>query len=202
MRLGLAEAEAGIDDNALRRDARGHARIHPRGKGIVNIIDDIRVARIVLHVARLPLHVHHDHGHIRLRDDGDRVRVVGQRAHIVHQDRTGFDRRAHHPRPARVDRDGDAMGHEPFDHGQHAHELRVGIDRIGTGPCGLAAHVDDVRARGEERAAERDRLLRHGMVATVREAVGRHVAHAQDPRPPARAAHGEAGDIGARPGDP
>jgi len=74
----LAEPDSGIDAQRVRSDARGTCRFESFDEKIADIVDDVVVARIVLHRARFALHVHRDETGARLTDDCEHSRIGAQ----------------------------------------------------------------------------------------------------------------------------
>ena len=56
--MGLAEADAGIEADPRLLDAGGEERVAPRCEPLVDLLNDIAVARIDLHRGGGALHVH------------------------------------------------------------------------------------------------------------------------------------------------
>ena len=143
--------------------------------------DDILVARFLLHGLGLPLHVHEADGAACLGDDVRHVGVAAQGRDVIDDRRAGGQGAARHFRLRRVhaDRHADALG-QGLDHGHHAAQLLVRLDRVRARPRGLAADVDDGRALAHERQG----LLEGGVggeeAAAVRERIGRDVDDAHD----------------------
>ncbi len=70
---GLAETEAGIDDDALAGDAARLGRGDALGEKRTDLRHYVAVARLALHRARLSLHVHKAHGSVRARHSLERA---------------------------------------------------------------------------------------------------------------------------------
>src|SRR5215831_13752638 len=88
----LAESEAGVDDDALARDARplggGDALLEEGG----DFGKHVAVARLLLHGARLALHVHEAYRRAG-RGDGVERAGSGERGDVVDHRRSGPERR-------------------------------------------------------------------------------------------------------------
>jgi hypothetical protein len=126
--------------------------------------------------------VHQHHGAACGGDHARRALVEGQCRDIVDHRGAGAERRFHHGRLARVDRDRGAGPGKLLDHRQHALYLVSFPDRARARAGGFAADVDDRRAR-----------RRHGMAglcggrsvlvpAAIREAVRGDVENGRDLR--------------------
>ena len=72
----LAEADAGIDDQALARNAGLFAGLDARFECVVNIEHDVVVDRIVLHGARIALRMHEHDRHAGRGGNLETLRVV------------------------------------------------------------------------------------------------------------------------------
>ena len=70
---GLAEAESGVDNNALLVDAGHLAGEYALGEEAAHVGHDVVVTRIVLHRARLALHMHQAHRHLQRRGGVERT---------------------------------------------------------------------------------------------------------------------------------
>ena len=69
----LAEAKAGIEDDAIVPDAGGHGGHSTFGEKGFNFADHVAVVRGLLHGAWLALHVHQTDARLRCRDRFERA---------------------------------------------------------------------------------------------------------------------------------
>ncbi len=115
------------------------------------------------------------------RNHLERARIVRESGHIVDDMRARRQCGLHDGRLARVGRDDDAALREALDDGHDAGDLVAFPDRLRAGPRGLAADIDDGDAGDLHGEARIGRLVRIAdQLATVREAVRRHVEDAHD----------------------
>ena len=89
VRDAFAEAEAGIDEDLVARDAGRFGRRDPLLEPVIDLDQDVVVARVLLHRLGCALVMHQDHRDTGCRDHPGRPVVIGQRGHIVDQSRAG-----------------------------------------------------------------------------------------------------------------
>ena len=178
---GLAEAEAGICDQVLLRDAGQFGGEDALGQEAVHLRHHVVVARVVLHRARLGGHVHQHHRHAQ-GGGGFQRALAAQGAHIVDHAGAGLHRRAHHLRLAGVDADRQpGLTGQAFDHRDHAAQLLLQRHFLRAGAGGLAADIKEVGALGGQLQRMRHRRIGAGVVAAVGERVGSDVDDTHHP---------------------
>ena len=80
---GLAEADAGIDDDVLPFHSGGNSKVNLSRQKILHLSKHVIIARFCLHCLRCPLHMH-DYNRNSLCSDKDRhLGVEPQRADVV-----------------------------------------------------------------------------------------------------------------------
>ena len=150
-----------------------------------HVVDDVVVARIVLHRPRVVAeHVHQAQADAGVGHDPGHVRVVAQRRDVVDERGARRRRAARATAALRVSIEivtpsRDSSSTTP----STRRSSSAGVDRLGSGPGRLAADVDDRRTGRELLETARDRDARVAGIAAVRERVRRDVDDADDRRP-------------------
>ena len=101
----LAEADPGVELDALLGHALGDRERHPVLEERLHVGDDVVVARVVLHRARLAEHVHQAAVRAALRDQGGELRRGAKGGDVVDVGRAGVQGRPGHLELGRVDGD-------------------------------------------------------------------------------------------------
>lgn len=173
----LAESDARVDADPLRRDA-GRKACGPTAHEVVTNLDGgIRIHGIRLHRRGRALHVHQAHAGAGLRDDLNRTGRL-ERAHVVDEGRPRGDRCPHHLGLRSVDRHRHAgAGREALDHRQHAAEFLLDGDWLRARPGRLAANVEDRGTLPGQPQPMLDRCAGALEPPAVRERIRRHVQH-------------------------
>ena len=179
---GLAEADAGIEHDALARDAGARRDVERAREERLHVGHDVERRIDGLAV------VHHDHRHAVLGGDACHVGIALQAPDVVE------DRGAPFERPGRdlgldgVDRDRQAEPHDLGKHRRKTRELVVERDRLRAGiwPGRFRADVEDVGAFAGHAARMRDRNRRIEELSAVGEGIRRDIEDAHHQRPPAR----------------
>ena len=144
---GLAEADPGVEPDALLVDARGHGRAEALVEERRDLVDDVLVPGRVLHRRRVALHVHQADVDTRVGDDARELRVASECRDVVHHRRAERDRPAGNFGARGVDRDREAG--EELEHRHDPPQLLRLAHGLCSGACRLAADVDERRAFGE-----------------------------------------------------
>ena len=191
---GLAEADAGVDDDLAPGDTGRLGRGDVGRQRVEHVEARILVAGLALHRLGRALHVgEHDPGAVP-GDDRAGAGVVAKRADVVHDSGAGVEGGLHHPRPAGIDRDREPVIGQRTNHRNHPAHLLGLARRTGTRPGRFAAHVNKIGAGLGHGAPVRDRVRLYGMIAAIGEAVRGHVEDAHQARPVQReTADGSAG---------
>ncbi len=142
---GFAEADAGVQTDALRVDAALLGLCYAPGEEVAHFGDNVLILRGLLHGGGGALHVHEDDAAGLLGAEGSHV-GIGQAADVVHDVGAGLQGGCGDGGVAGVD--GDAGGGVALPEGGNdgedaAHFLILGY-RGGAGAGGFAADVDDV----------------------------------------------------------
>jgi hypothetical protein len=183
MRLRLAEADAGIDDDAPARDAKGDERLDPLPEPVKDIERHIVVARITLHGLGAALRVHDADRQGVFGGKGGESGIKGEASHIV--DEVGTDARGllRHGGLAGVDGDGRRdFGADGGDHRRGAADFVIDLDRGGPRAGGFAAHIEDRGSGARHRMGMGERLRGIEMLAAVGKAVRGDIEDAHDLR--------------------
>jgi hypothetical protein len=178
----LAEADPGVQPDALLGDPASDGMLEPLGEERLDVVDDVAVARIALHRARLAEHVHEAHVAARAGDRAGHCRVAAERRDVVDDRRAGLQRRRGHSGLGGVDREPRRAAGEPLEDRHDAPQLLGLADRLGAGAGGLAADVENVGSLGRQPPAVGDGGLRIRPRAAIGERVGRDVHDAHDDR--------------------
>ena len=173
---GLAEAEAGIDEQVRARDP---GRVG-RGDALLEPLDRSRPARRrsadrPASTAGSPWWCISTTGTPGRRSHLGRALVEGQRRDVVDHPRPGLERCRHDVGLARVDRHRRAARGKLADDRHHPLDLIAFPHRCGARPGRFAADVDDRRALGRHVRARFGGGRRIGKVPAVGKAVGRDV---------------------------
>lgn len=177
----LGEAEAGVERNALARDARRLERAGPRDEEVAHLRHHVCVARLGLHRLRRAHHVHDAEAHAGARHGLHGARRAEPRD-VVHHRAAGVDGLPHHAGLHRVHGDGDPLARQRAHHRDHAGGLLFLGHRRRARPGGLAADIHEVRAVRRERKPVRDGAARVEEAPAVREGVRRDVDDPHHPR--------------------
>ena len=160
----LAEADARVEQHLLLAHALAHREGEPLLQKRLDLAHHVLVARVALHRARIAEHVHEAALGAAGGHHPDHARVAAQGGDVVHEDRPRLERRRGHRGLGGVDRDHGAavaaLDRQRRYHGPHARDLLLRGDLLCARARGFAAHVDDVGAFGEQRAAVLDRRPR------------------------------------------
>ena len=196
---GLAEADAGVDDDPAARDSCRLGCVDLGGQRVEHVKARVAVAGLLLHRLRRALHVAQHDPRVLPGNDRARLRIVGECADIVHDPRARCERGVHHRRTSGIDRDQKPVIGQRTNHGNHpAHLLRL-ARRLRAGPGRFAADIDDVGAGFSHGKSVRRGVVPIGEIAAIGEAVRSHVEDAHQTRPVERkpahrpAGRGEAG---------
>ena len=76
--IALAEADPRVEQHALLAHAFAHGELQASGEERLDLVDDVVVARVVLHRARLAEHVHQAAVGAALGDDAGHLAVAGR----------------------------------------------------------------------------------------------------------------------------
>lgn len=127
---GLAEADAGVEDDAVGGQAGGLGLLGAGGEEGGYLPYHVRVTGLSLHGFGGALHVHEDDGHPLA--EGDLLHaVIGERCDVVEDGRPRIGGGPGNEGVAGVDADGQAgLFHQPLDHGDRAANLFVGGDGL------------------------------------------------------------------------
>ena len=178
----LAEADAGVEQNAAERHAGPRGEPQRPLEEPVDVVENVEGG-----VGRLAV-VHDDDARAGLGDHTGHAGVALQAPDVVDDAGAEPRRLAGHLGLARVHGDGRVeFGCERRDHRGDPPQLLPGVDRRMTGPRRLAADVDDRRALRRQGFRVGDRGGRVGVQAAVRERIGRDVDDAHQRRRPAEA---------------
>ena len=179
----FAKSDARIQADPVPVQTVGEQRVSALSQISENVLDDVAVPGIVLHVLRRALHVHGAHACARFPGDAQHPRVALQAGHVIDDLRTGGDRFGCHHRFRRVDRN---RNPGPFaqglDDGQHAAEFLGGVDRCGVGPRAFATHIQYVRPLLDQTQAVLDRFGGVQALPAVGKTVRRHVNNSHQQR--------------------
>mmetsp|Transcript_11602 Transcript_11602/g.36911 ORF Transcript_11602/g.36911 Transcript_11602/m.36911 type:complete len:475 (-) Transcript_11602:46-1470(-) len=178
--VGLGEADAGVEDEAPRRDTGGAGACGDVCELDSHVGDDVVVVGELLHGLRDAARVHRDVSRREPRDLRKHVGVEGAAGDVVDYAGAGGDGVPRDARPPRVDGD-EKVGMaatDRLDERDDATRLCVGVDRRRAGPRRLAADVDDVDAIIDESVDVREQVL----APAVAERVRRRVDDAHDRR--------------------
>ena len=148
---GLAEADAGVEADALLVDPGVRRGLEPLLEERLHLGDDVVVARVVLHRPRLAEHVHEAEAGVRVGDDAGELRVAAQRGDVVDHHRAGLERHAARPRPSRC-RWRPARPESAASTGSTRRSSSSSRDPLRARAGRLAADVDDRRAFVEHSA--------------------------------------------------
>ena len=186
----LAETDAGIDDDPGARDARRLGPRDARLKKIVDVEQDVIIARVGLHRRGRALRMHQAERHAGVNNFICQMRIERQGRDIVNKPRAARQRFARHGGLARVDgnRHPDLALIKRADHRGGAGDLFLDAHIRRAGPGAFAADVQHVGPGGNHGTGMGDGAVRRGKAAAVGKAVGRDVQHAHDPRPVKREA--------------
>ena len=178
----LAEAQSRIQDDPrtinpmIFREGRTFAQKN------ANLLNDMVIMRptVCLHLRRRAPTMHQDDAYTRAGDDADHFPIVPQGGRVVDEVRSGFDRGGRHRRQTRVNRDGDGpvRGANRFNDGNRAFDLLLRSDRLGAGPRGFGAYVDDGRPFGDHLAGPCCGAGRIEVLPGITERVGGNIQHA------------------------
>ena len=173
---GLAEAEARIPADAVRRNAEPLEEALPFLKVGLDLRHDILVVR----GGRA---VHDDEAAVRRRGGFKRAGHL-EAADVVEDVRAERSHLGHDLRLGGVDAHDESFLHESLDHGNDAAALLFKRDAgfVEARTRGLAAHVDDVRAFVAHAVRPGDGVLKAVVGAAVGKGVRRHVQNAHDER--------------------
>ena len=183
VRRSFAETEAGIEQNPLPRDARGHAGVPPLFEKRRDVAKHVLVVRRLLHGVGSALHVHQTHGQTQFAG-GLQGAGATQSAHVVEQAGPEGSALAHHLRGTGIQGNNriDFCG-EDFHSGQHAVQFFLNRHRLRAGAGGFAPEVEQRRARIDHtgrRAAQPVEIER--ITAQVAPAVGERIrGEVEDP---------------------
>ena len=167
---GLAEADAGVDQDLLLGDAVLRREHHALLEEGADVVDDVVVVRLPLHRLRFALHVHEDHRTAGVGDDVDHLRIHPESAHVVDDRDAGRESPPRDFGLVRVDgQHSRGLGPQPLDDREDARQFVFELDSVGAGARGLAADVDDRGAVARHGGALRDRRLELREAASVRE---------------------------------
>src|SRR5712671_4613862 len=92
----LAEPDARIDGDAFTWDSGGGAGLNPRLEKFQHLDQHGIVNRVALHRPRLTAHMHQHDRCLVAGDDGEALRIVGQRRDVVDNVRTDSECRLHY----------------------------------------------------------------------------------------------------------
>ena len=173
---GLAEAEARIPADAVRRNAEPLEEALPFLKVGLDLRHDILVVR----GGRA---VHDDEAAVRRRGGFKRAGHL-EAADVVEDVRAERSHLGHDLRLGGVDAHDESFLHESLDHGNDAAALLFKRDAgfVEARTRGLAAHVDDVGAGVEHRQAVLDGGIGVEVLPAIAKRIGRHVEDAHDAR--------------------
>ena len=101
----LAEADPGVDPDPLLVDPRGGRELDPLGEERLDVVDDVVVARVVLHRPRVPSMCMSTTSQPRSAQSAGELGVAAQRGDVVDDRRAGVERRLGDRRLRGVDRD-------------------------------------------------------------------------------------------------
>ena len=176
---GFAEARAGIDADALARNAGCFEHGGLAAQVFFNLGHDVVVVRIVLHGGRLAEHMHDDKTRIAVFGDFDHSGIAEAR-YVIDDCRAGFNARASNFGVARIDAHAQAQIGQLAHYIEHARELLFDGHFRRTRTRRLAAHVDYLSAFVDHLTRIRHRFGKTVVLATVRERIGRHVQNAHN----------------------
>jgi len=174
----LGEADAGVEPEALRRDACRERGVAARSQLVAHLGDGVGVVAHDIPPAAAAAPVHRDVIDVECGDRRQHGPILEASAHVVDDDRAGLHGGARGRSVHGVDRDADARLDERAHDRHDACGLLDRGDGLGSGPGRLAPDVDDVGAVVDEPAGLRDRGLGLEVAPTVAERVGRDVEHA------------------------
>ena len=152
MRRGFAEAKSRVQAQTRALDAGRDAGARARLELAAHLAHDITILGIALHIGRLAAHVHQADGQFA-GGCGFQSHRRTQRTHVVDHVRPGRGGAPYEFRIGGVY--GDQQRQSPrqlLDDGQYAAQFFLAVHRVGAGPRGFAADVEDGRA-----------LLGHGL---------------------------------------
>ena len=201
----LAEPDPGVQQHPLLRDAFAHREGEALLQEGLDVVHDVRVARLALHRARLAEHVHQAALGAALGEQTDHLRIAAQGGDVVDDAGAGAQGRPRHGGLGGVDRDPRAarqFAGESLHDGQHAAQLLGLGDRLGSRSRGFTADVEDLGALFGELQAVGECGPGVEEQPPVGERVGGHV---EDPHQAERRARGaplgrRLGRLGGPPG--
>jgi hypothetical protein len=176
---GLAQVEAGVDDDPVRREAGRPRPLRPLEEEGAHRVDHVLVDGVRVGDARAEPDVGGHHGGPVF---GRRRQVVGvgEPADVVAHDRAGPVGLAGHRGPPRVDGQGDVEpGGERLD-GRHDPIQLLGLAHLGAGPGLDPSHVEHVGAVLDQHPGPADQVVERVGGATVVEGVRGPVEDAHD----------------------
>ena len=180
----LAETDSGVDGNAGAGDPRRLARFDAPFQVVEYFQRRMVVGRGRLHGLGLPLAMHEDHTDAQIGGHGQRTMVSRQGRDVVDDGGPRRDRLFHHFGLAAVDRDHRPRsgGGQGLDHRKNAAAFLRRGHRIGPGPRGFTADIEDRHAGSGMLIPPCDGRLRGRVITAVGKAVGGDVEHAHDAR--------------------
>src|SRR5690606_16812230 len=176
----LGEAEARVDDHAVRGDAARQDGLHARVQLVDDLADHVVVGAPDVGALQQAAPVHDHEGRPGGGHHGDHGRVGESAADVVDEGGPGDEGLFRDGGPHGVDGDGDALRGEAADHRDDPPEFLGLVDAGGAGAGGLAADVDEVGALRDQVEAALDGGARVEPAAAVGEGVGRHVDDSHD----------------------
>lgn len=176
---GLAEAEAGVDDDVV--EAGGVEAGDTVGEETADVGDHVGVDGVLLHGLGGALDVHHDVGDAALGEEVEHGVVHGAARDVIHDDLT--EAADDFPRDAGAEGvDGDGHGGVVFPHQLNrpgeASQLLLLVHEGGAGAGGVGSHVDDAGALLDDLADAADDSGLAEVLAPVVERVGGDVQDA------------------------
>src|SRR5579885_572215 len=175
LRHALAEADAGIERDALLFDAGCLASHSALEQEQAYFLDDIRITRPGERVLRQSAAMHQHDIAATLRDQCWHRGIVAQCRNVVDDPGAGIQCSPRHRGAARVDRDHGVLLGEARDDWEDPAKLFLDRRRSRARPRRLAPDVDIVGALGDEAQAVLDRLGRIETFAAVGKGVRRDV---------------------------
>ena len=181
MLQGFAEAETGIEHDALGLDAFVLEYAQAAGKVVGHGSDDIAVLRMGLHGLRRAGHVHDDEARLGVSGDARHGGIATQTGDVVDDVSPGIQRSTGDGGLHGIDGDQSLrLGTHGADHRQHAAEFLGFIHGFSAWAGGFTADVQNVRPFREQREGMLHGAARIIEAATIREAVRSDVDNAHD----------------------